>query len=73
MLLEIGNRMPDEVKVQFRRMLESDVTIPSLSHYVKYVNRVPSPLGCFLNLAYTHNDSIQVSGCLESWGLSLLL
>lgn len=33
--LEIGNRMPEDVRAQFRRMLESNVTIPSLSHYVK--------------------------------------
>ncbi|KAI9749822.1 MAG: anaphase promoting complex subunit 5 [Lichina confinis] len=33
-----GNRMSEDVRHQFRRMLDSNVMIPSLSHYVKFLD-----------------------------------
>jgi hypothetical protein len=34
--VELGNRVPDTVQDQFRAILDSNVMIPSLSHYVRY-------------------------------------
>ena len=36
-MIGIGNRLPQEMKVKLRGMIEADVAIPSLSHYVAYV------------------------------------
>lgn len=33
---EMGNRLPPVMKDQFRKMVETGVTIPSLSHYLQY-------------------------------------
>lgn len=33
---EMGNRLPEDMKEQFRNMIHTGVTVPSLSHYVKY-------------------------------------
>ena len=30
----MGNRLPQTMKMKFRDMIESGVTVPSLSHYV---------------------------------------
>jgi len=35
--VEMGNRLSEEMKEQFRTMVQTGVTVPSLSHYVKYV------------------------------------
>ncbi|KAI9703278.1 MAG: anaphase promoting complex subunit 5 [Candelina mexicana] len=35
---KFGNRIPNEVKAQLRGMAESRVTIPSLSHYIKFLD-----------------------------------
>jgi hypothetical protein len=32
----MGNRLPEDMKEQFRNMVQTGVTVPSLSHYVKY-------------------------------------
>lgn len=32
----MGNRLSDEMKEQFRKMVQTGVTVPSLAHYVKY-------------------------------------
>lgn len=32
-----GVRLPQEVRVQLRAMIETGVTVPSLSHYVQYL------------------------------------
>lgn len=39
---EMGNRLSEEMKEQFRNMVQTGVTVPSLSHYVKYVAALPS-------------------------------
>lgn len=31
----MGTRIPDEMQVQLRQMLDTNVTIPALSHYVE--------------------------------------
>lgn len=36
MVGELGNRVPETLQQQFEEVLEGDVMIPSLSHYVKY-------------------------------------
>ena len=33
----MGNRISEEMKDQFRSMVQTGVNVPSLSHYVKYV------------------------------------
>ncbi|KAI9819380.1 MAG: anaphase promoting complex subunit 5 [Phylliscum demangeonii] len=35
---KLGNRITDEIKSQLRLMLESNITLPSLSHYVKFLD-----------------------------------
>ncbi len=40
----MGNRLPDEMKEQFRNMVQTGVTVPSLSHYVQYVIVLPMGL-----------------------------
>ena len=32
----MGNRLPEAMKTQFRKMVRTGVTVPSLSHYVRY-------------------------------------
>jgi hypothetical protein len=32
---ELGNRVPETLQEQFKEVLDGDVMIPSLSHYVK--------------------------------------
>ncbi|KAI9824674.1 MAG: hypothetical protein M1819_000827 [Sarea resinae] len=34
----LGNRVPVEVKEQFRRLMEGNVKVPSLSHYVSFLD-----------------------------------
>lgn len=34
---EMGNRLSEEMKAKFRNIIQTGVTVPSLSHYVKYV------------------------------------
>lgn len=34
----MGTRIPDEMQVQLRQMLDTNVTIPALSHYVEFLN-----------------------------------
>lgn len=36
MVEEFGNRVPETLQQQFEEILDGDVMIPSLSHYVKY-------------------------------------
>ena len=33
----MGNRLPQEMNIRLREMIETGVTVPSLSHYVKSV------------------------------------
>ncbi|KAI9848511.1 MAG: Anaphase-promoting complex subunit 5 [Sclerophora amabilis] len=35
---KIGTRVPDAMKARFRSMLEGNVTIPNLSHYLKFLD-----------------------------------
>lgn len=35
-ILELGSRIPVEVKDKFQSLLDQSVMIPSLSHYLKY-------------------------------------
>ncbi|KAI9715902.1 MAG: hypothetical protein M1812_005722 [Candelaria pacifica] len=35
---KFGNRIPDEVKAQFRGIVESRITVPSLSHYIRFLD-----------------------------------
>lgn len=60
----MGNRLPQEMRANFRNMLEAGVTVPSLSHYVTYalLMRLGSPLML-----------VQLSRFMESWRLSLFL
>ena len=37
MIAELGNRIPVEVKENFKHVLDESIMIPSLSHYLKYV------------------------------------
>ena len=34
----MGNRLPTEMKAQFLSIIHTGVTVPSLLHYVEYVN-----------------------------------
>ena len=36
--LEMGNRLPIEMKAQFQSIIHTGVTVPSLLHYVEYVD-----------------------------------
>jgi len=43
----MGNRLSQEMKGRFRDMVETGITVPSLSHYVEYMLFLP-PYGRFL-------------------------
>ncbi|KAJ9312285.1 hypothetical protein DTO271D3_7443 [Paecilomyces variotii] len=51
-LQRLGGRVPDEVKVQLERIISSGVTIPSLSHYLRFLDswRAGDYLSAFDNL-----------------------
>lgn len=74
--LEVGNRMPDDVKTQFRKMLDSNVTTPSLSHYVKYFSP-HALLIIFATFSYddveTHGFLLQILGLMAGWRLPIFL
>lgn len=36
--VEMGNRLPTEFKAQIQSIIHTGVTVPSLLHYVEYVN-----------------------------------
>lgn len=56
--VEMGNRLPQLMKEQLLKMVQSGVTVPSLSHYVQY-----NYLSSFIA---SSSDLTQVSRFMES-------
>ena len=60
-----GNRLPHEMKARLQAMLESGITIPSLSHYVGYAKFVFLCNGLLI--------LVQLPRCMEIWKLPFIL